>query len=50
MDLCYGHPGKIEIVHNERNCPLCEALENVFDLQRKLDDANDEIKELNDQL
>jgi hypothetical protein len=46
MDLCYQHPEKVEIVHNERDCPLCSALDTIDDLTRKLEDANNEIKDL----
>ena len=35
-----------EIVHDEGNCPLCEALEEVKGLESKIEDLKQTIEEL----
>lgn len=42
MDICHH----CNIVHDENECPLCEAQERIETLEEQLDDSHDEIKEL----
>ena len=47
MELCSGgRPRHDEIVHNERKCPLCEALEEIADLKGKIEDLEVDIEAL----
>ena len=53
MDVCSGQhdyrstvQSHDEIVHDEGNCPLCEALEEVKGLESKIEDLKQTIEEL----
>ena len=42
MEIC----NQCNIVYDVKNCPLCEAEERIEALEEQLDNAEDEIKEL----
>ena len=42
MDIC----NQCNIVYDEKKCPLCEAKEKIEALEEQLDNAEDEIKGL----
>ena len=48
MIIChYNHP---EIVHDERNCPLCEALDTIATHEESLKECENEIYKLTTEL
>jgi len=46
MNLCSDNHE--EICHENRNCPLCEAYDQISKLQKEIENLRDEIKEMND--
>jgi len=40
------HCGFCDIVHDERDCPLCQANDKIKDLELKIDDLEDTIADL----
>jgi hypothetical protein len=46
MHLCdYGHE---EICYESRNCPVCEKIKEISDLEDKVFDLTEQMKELNE--
>lgn len=44
MEICYQiHE---EIVHNSKNCPLCEALDRISNLEDQIQDLKNERTDL----
>ena len=40
MEVC-NKPHHVQIIHDEMNCPLCEALEEIDNLESERDDWRD---------
>ena len=46
MEMCDSHHE--EIVHDERNCPLCEALDVIKQQEKDIEELNAKIERLQD--
>ena len=44
MEIC--NSGHEEVVHNERNCPACELMDLVKNLERDVENLNERINEM----
>jgi hypothetical protein len=42
--------GHDEVCYDARNCPVCEELKKISDLEDKIYDLTQEIKELNERI
>ena len=47
MKLC--NDGHDEVCYEGRDCPVCEQVKTISDLEDKIFDLNEEIKKLNEE-
>jgi hypothetical protein len=47
MNLC--NDGHDEVCYEGRDCPVCEHVKTISDLEDKIYDLNEEIKKLNEE-